>query len=112
MGTALCGCLVFLVVCFWYVRAARRRAAAAEAARQDNALDVGLALLIKDISRHAEAPRAPIAPRTRTPQGTPIEVASTRLRAVTSPAFAQSPLAHLFDEDDDDEPTAHAYRTN
>jgi len=111
MGMALCGCLVLAVVVLGYrqLQRARQRAAATAAANEKNALDLGLELLIKDISRHTEPARPMMmsaAPRTRTAQGTPTDVASTRLRVAAIPPA----LANLFDEDDDDAPTAHAGR--
>jgi hypothetical protein len=106
MGAALCGCLalVAVLVAYRHVRGVRQRAEAAETADQ-NALDRGLALLIKDISRHREAPREMIAPPPRQPislpprrpaRGTPSDAVAVSARLG---ALAVVPTGFGDDED-------------
>ena len=87
MGAALCGCLALVAILVVY-RRARQRAAKEIEAENENALDRGLALLIKDISRHRDAPLAartitlpPLRamPLRRAPRGTPTDLSTTPL---------------------------------
>ena len=115
MGPALLGCLVLLVVLI----AIRRRNAADERdapdAEEQNALDRGLSLLIKDISRDKAAPITPMAPALLPRPATPPRAArgttpsdtvqvSRRLDALPAAASGFAP--------DDDAPTTLAVIPN
>jgi len=134
MGAAICGCVALIAVLAAIHEQRRIKHRPKTAAEDQNALDRGLALLIKDISRHRDAPLAaarPIAPSHSSPllaprpgpalplhprpaRGTPSDAVliGTRLRALPEvPVVPPAPppdLFDLFDDDDDDAPTTLA----
>ena len=137
MGAAICGCVALIAVLAAIHEQRRLKGRPKTSPEDQNALDRGLALLIKDISRHRDAPVAPrttaapmLAPRpgpalrpvSRPARGTPADavLVATRLRTLpveppvvpvmpsAPPPPAPANLFDLFDDDDDDAPTTLA----